>query len=900
MYKNKKIFILGMARSGYEVAKLLSNDNEVFITDMKEQDKERVRELEELGVTFVISDNPSDLLDDSYDIMVKNPGIKYDHPCVVKAKDMCIPVINEVEVAYHYLNKDVNIIGVTGSNGKTTTTSIIYEIMKKAYGDRVVLAGNIGTPLCHYVKDIKSDSYLVMEISDHQLCDMYDFKTNTSVITNIYDCHTDFHDSHEKYVMIKKKIFNNHTKDDTAIINMDNKEVMDITKDISSSKLYFSCEKETNIFYKDGFIYLDGEKYLDTSKIILKGLHNYQNIMCAILCAKKYNVSDNIIIDVVSTFSGVEHRLEYVGNINGREVYNDSKSTNTESTVIALNSFDKPTILIMGGLDRGHSFEELKISMRHTKLVVAYGETKNRIKDFCDGINIKCIICDDLVSASGIAYNNSSEGDVILLSPACASWDQFPDFETRGRLFKETILKYKNGLFIEKGKHIYMIGIGGISMSGIADILVNMGYRVSGSDRVSSVVTDKLLENGIKVYVPQSKNNINDDIDFVVYTAAIKDDNEEMVEAKNRNIPMMERGEFLGEITKLYSNTIGIAGTHGKTSTTSMVSLIFIEAGIDPTIQVGSILSNIDGNYRIGKSDTLIIEACEYCDSFLNFKQKSAIVLNIDNDHLDYFKNIDNIKKSFNKYVSYLPNDGYLIVNNDDNNSSDLKNHTSANVVTYGIENDAMYMAKDITYDKDGCGSFDVIFEGKKLGRIDLSVPGEHNILNALAAISLSYSYDISFDDIKNGIKKYKGASRRLEYKGKFKGADVYDDYGHHPTEIEATSKAIHKKEYNESWVIFEAHTYSRAYKHKEDFAKALKDFDHIIITDIYAAREKNIYGITEEDIVREIKKYGKEAFHISDYNDIKLYLSQYVKKGDLILTLGAGNVTKIADLLVK
>ena len=900
MYKNKKIFILGMARSGYEVAKLLSNDNEVFITDMKEQDKERVRELEELGVTFVISDNPSDLLDDSYDIMVKNPGIKYDHPCVVKAKDMCIPVINEVEVAYHYLNKDVNIIGVTGSNGKTTTTSIIYEIMKKAYGDRVVLAGNIGTPLCHYVKDIKSDSYLVMEISDHQLCDMYDFKTNTSVITNIYDCHTDFHDSHEKYVMIKKKIFNNHTKDDTAIINMDNKEVMDITKDIISSKLYFSCEKETNIYYKDGFIYLDGEKYLDTSKIILKGLHNYQNIMCAILCAKKYNVSDNIIIDVVSTFGGVEHRLEYVGNINGREVYNDSKSTNTESTVIALNSFDKPTILIMGGLDRGHSFEELKIPMRHTKLVVAYGETKNRIKDFCDGINIKCIICDDLVSATGIAYNNSSEGDVILLSPACASWDQFPDFETRGRLFKETILKYKNGLFIEKGKHIYMIGIGGISMSGIADILVNMGYRVSGSDRVSSVVTDKLIENGIKVYVPQSKNNINDDIDFVVYTAAIKDDNEEMVEAKNRNIPMMERGEFLGEITKLYSNTIGIAGTHGKTSTTSMVSLIFIEAGIDPTIQVGSILSNIDGNYRIGKSDTLIIEACEYCDSFLNFKQKSAIVLNIDNDHLDYFKNIDNIKKSFNKYVSHLPNDGYLIVNNDDNNSSDLKNHTSANVVTYGIENDAMYMAKDITYDKDGCGSFDVIFEGKKLGRIDLSVPGEHNILNALAAISLSYSYDISFDDIKNGIKKYKGASRRLEYKGKFKGADVYDDYGHHPTEIEATSKAIHKKEYNESWVIFEAHTYSRAYKHKEDFAKALKDFDHIIITDIYAAREKNIYGITEEDIVREIKKYGKEAFHISDYNDIKLYLSQYVKKGDLILTLGAGNVTKIADLLVK
>ena len=773
MYKNKKIFILGMARSGYEVAKLLATDNEILITDMKEQDNEKIKELEGLGVSFILSNTPEELLDNSFDIMIKNPGIKYDHKCVVKAKNIGISVINEVEVAYHYLDKGVNIIGVTGSNGKTTTTSIIYEIMKKAYGDKVVLAGNIGTPLCHYVKNIKSGDYLVMEISDHQLCDMYDFKTNISVITNIYECHTDFHDSHERYVMTKKKIFNHHTKNDTAIINMDNEEVMNMTKDINSSKLYFSCNNETNCYYKDGFIYLNDNKYIDVSKIILKGLHNYQNIMCAILCAKKYNVSDDIIIDVLTKFSGVEHRLEYVGNINGREVYNDSKSTNTESTVIALNSFDKDTILLMGGLDRGHSFEELKEPMKNTKLVITYGETKNRIKEFCD-------------------------------------------------------------------------------------------------------------------------------IDFVVYTAAIKEDNVEMVEAKKKNIPMMERGEFLGEITKLYPNTIGIAGTHGKTSTTSMVSLIFLEADMDPTIQVGSILSNINGNYRIGKSDTLIIEACEYCDSFLSFKQKSAIILNIDNDHLDYFKNLDNIKNSFNKYVSHLPSDGYLVVNNDDKNSNGLKDNTKARVVTYGIINDSDYMATDIKYDNDGCASFNVINNDNNLGRIELSVPGEHNVLNALSAIALASSYDISFEDIKRGIKKYKGASRRLEYKGKFKGADVYDDYGHHPTEIMATSNAIHKKQYNESWVIFEAHTYSRAYKHKEDFAKALKNFDHIIVTDIYAAREENIYGITEDDIVKEIKKYGKEAFHISSYEDIKLYLSQYVHDGDLILTLGAGNVTKVADLLVS
>lgn len=900
MYKNKKIFILGMARSGYEVAMLLASDNEVFITDMKEQDEERVNNLKSNNVRFEISDKPEELLDDSYDILVKNPGIKYDHSCVVKAKQMNIPVINEVEVAYHYIDKSVKIIGVTGSNGKTTTTSIIYEIMKKAFGDGVILAGNIGTPLSHFAKDIKKDSYLVMEISDHQLCDMYEFKTNVSVMTNIYECHTDFHDSHQRYVEMKKKIFNNHTKEDVAIINSDNEEEMNLTKDIVSTKKFFSCNDFKDCYYKDGYIYYNNEKYIDTSKIILKGKHNYENIMCAILATKVYGVSDEIIKEVVSNFAGVEHRLEYVGNINGRIVYNDSKSTNTESTKIALSSFNSPIILLMGGTDRGHSFDELKDYMKNTKLVVSYGETKNRIKDFCDKINIPCIVLDDLVTATNTAYNNSKEGDIILLSPACASWDQFPDFEVRGKLFKDTILKYKNNFFLEKNKHIYMIGIGGISMSGIADILVSMGYIVSGSDRMESSVTEKLIKQGIKVNTSQSKSNITDDIDFIVYTAAIREDNEEMVAAKEKNIPMMERGKFLGEITKLFSNTIGIAGTHGKTSTTSMLSCIFIEANYDPTIQVGSMLKNIGGNYRVGKSDTLIIEACEYCNSYLDFKQKSAIVLNIDNDHLDYFKNLDNIKKSFYEYVSHLPSDGYLVINNDDDNSTDLDKHTKAKLITYGIKKKAMYMARNIKFDSNGYGSFDVINDENNLGRIELSVPGKHNISNALAAVALSLAYGISFNKIKNGLKKYEGAARRLEYKGEFKGARVYDDYGHHPTEIEATCGAIHGMEYNESWIIFEPHTYSRAYKHKEDFARVLSKFDHIIITDIYAAREDNIYGINEEDIVKEIKKYGKEAFHISSYDNIKTYLEEYVNKDDLILTQGAGFVTKLADMLAN
>ena len=231
-----------------------------------------------------------------------------------------------------------------------------------------------------------------------------------------------------------------------------------------------------------------------------------------------------------------------------------------------------------------------------------------------------------------------------------------------------------------------------------------------------------------------------------------------------------------------------------------------LEGNLDPTIQVGSILSNIEGNYRVGKSDNFIIEACEYCDSFLNFHEKSSIVLNIDADHLDYFKNIDNIKKSFYKYVGHLPSDGFLVVNNDDENSSELKEHTKAKIISYGIKNPALYMATDIEYDEDGNGSFYVIKNSERIGKIELSVPGYHNISNALAATALALSYDIPFDKIQDGLKKYTGASRRLEYKGQFKGAKVYDDYGHHPTEIEATSSAIHGKKYNESWEIGRAH----------------------------------------------------------------------------------------------
>lgn len=453
---------------------------------------------------------------------------------------------------------------------------------------------------------------------------------------------------------------------------------------------------------------------------------------------------------------------------------------------------------------------------------------------------------------------------------------------------------------INNYKNIYMIGIGGISMSGLAHILVKWNYKVSGSNNEESITTRELESNNIHVNIGHNASNINKDIDLIVYTAAIKSDNVELVKAKELNIPCIERGEFLGELTKLFKDTIGIAGTHGKTSTTSMVSSCFLEALKDPSIQVGATLDIIDGNYRVGDSDYFIIEACEYCDSYLNFKQKSAIVLNIDDDHLDYFKNIENIEASFRKYVSNLPSDGFLIINNDDERTSKLKDYTKAHVITTGIDKEAMYMAKDISFDKNGCGVFTVYKNNELIDNFTLAVPGLHMVRNALCCIALCCEYNIASSDIKAGLLKYHGASRRLEYKGLFNDAKVFDDYGHHPTEIEATAKAFISKEHNESWVIWEGHTYSRVFEHKDEFADSLKYFDHIIVIDIYAAREKNTFGIKPEDIVDKLKVMNKDAVYISDYDEIVNYLKERVKNNDIILTLGAGYVTKISELLTK
>lgn len=444
----KKAFVLGMARSGYEAAKfLISKGYHVIVNDLKtQQNQQQVNELESLGVKVILGSHPDDIFDSSFEMLVKNPGIPNNHIYVEKAHQLGIPVINEVELAYRYFPEGVKIIGITGTNGKTTTTTIIYKFLKEA-SKNAYLMGNIGYPVCTFVSQLKAGDIAVMEISDHQLCNMHEFKTDISVLTNLSEAHIDFHGSYEKYKSTKKKIFNYHTKSDIAILNMDDPEVLELTRDIGSTKKYFSFNTPNvnGCSVIDGYICYNNEKIIALDDIKIKGRHNYENAMAAIAAVKEFGVDNSIIVQVLKTFGGVEHRLEYVDTINNIEFYNDSKSTNITSTQIALSSFDKPVVLMLGGLDRGHSFAELKDYLKNVKAIVAYGETKDRINDFAKECDIPCKTVETLEEATKEAYGLALPGYVVLLSPACASWDQFENFEIRGDLFKECVKALRQG-----------------------------------------------------------------------------------------------------------------------------------------------------------------------------------------------------------------------------------------------------------------------------------------------------------------------------------------------------------------------------------------------------------------------------------------------------------------------
>ena len=449
MFENKKILVLGMARSGYEACKYLSKyNNTIILNDGGSRDKQddaKVKELEELGITLIFDSHPDDLLDDSFDYIIKNPGIRNDHKYVVKAKELGIPVINEAEMAYRLLPDDVTLIGITGTNGKTTTTTLTYEMVKKS-GKRVHLAGNIGYPLCSFLDKLESGDIIVMEVSCQQLANMDKFNPHIALMTNLSEAHIDFFGSYEAYKEDKLKLFKNQRDDDIAILNIENDEVMKGTRNIKSNVKYFSSKREINGAYMlDNKLYYYDEFIMNRDEFLLKGNHNVENALGSMMIAKEVGVDNESIVSVLKTFTGVRHRLEFIDKVKGVDYYNDTEATNTKCTQIALSSFDKNVILILGGLERGQDFHDLDSFISPVKEIVGIGECRDRVKAYGESVGIKTNTFEKLNKAMDYINNVVVDGDTVLLSPASASWDQYKQCEDRGDEFRDIVRSFKDG-----------------------------------------------------------------------------------------------------------------------------------------------------------------------------------------------------------------------------------------------------------------------------------------------------------------------------------------------------------------------------------------------------------------------------------------------------------------------
>ncbi|MBQ7993173.1 MAG: UDP-N-acetylmuramate--L-alanine ligase [Solobacterium sp.] len=454
---------------------------------------------------------------------------------------------------------------------------------------------------------------------------------------------------------------------------------------------------------------------------------------------------------------------------------------------------------------------------------------------------------------------------------------------------------------LKKPVHAHFIGIGGTSMSGLAEYLFDVGFRVSGSDSAHSKYTKHLESLGIEIFYPQKAENIQEGTDVVIFSAAIHPGNPEYDAAVEKGIPMLTRAELLGQLMAFYQHAINISGTHGKTTTTSMVTDIFLDAGLDPAIEIGGMLDDIGGNMRLSKKqDYFVAEACEYTNSFLSFHPTCAIILNVEADHLDFFKDLDDIRHSFRKFVELLPDGGNLIIGADIDNYEYFYEGLNVNVLTFGKAANADYRAENIVYDEFVRPAFDVIEKGVNIGRVQLGVPGEHNVMNALAAIAAARAYDIEMDVIKGALLRYHGTQRRFDIRGHVNGFTVMDDYAHHPQEVDAVLKTLVKYPHHKLWAIQQPHTYSRTKLLMDDFADVLSQADAVLVLDIFPARETDDLGCHATQLVEKLKERGSEVYYTPTFDDVEKFVIEHGEEGDIFITLGCGNANIVADRIVE
>ncbi|MDE7270078.1 MAG: UDP-N-acetylmuramate--L-alanine ligase [Acetatifactor sp.] len=452
---------------------------------------------------------------------------------------------------------------------------------------------------------------------------------------------------------------------------------------------------------------------------------------------------------------------------------------------------------------------------------------------------------------------------------------------------------------------IYFAGIGGISMSGLAEILADAGFHVSGSDRSKSPLTERLEQKGIRVFYGQRAQNITPDIDCVVFTSAIREDNPEYIATMEQNIPHLTRAELLGQLMQNYRTAVAVSGTHGKTTTTSMISEILLQADLNPTLSIGGIYKSIGGNIRVGGPEYFVTEACEYTNSFLSFFPTVGIILNIEEDHLDFFKDLADIRHSFREFAGLLPADGCLIINADIPDWQEIAAGLPCRVITYSLTDvSADYYPTDIAYGEFGHSSFNAhassaCHAAEPVRPVRLQVSGEHNISNALASLALADLLQIPGETALKALESFSGTDRRFQLKGCVGGVTIIDDYAHHPTEITATLKAAKNYPHNTLWCVFQPHTYTRTKAFLDEFAQALCLADKVVLADIYAARETDTLGISSRTLQSRIQDSGGECYYFPTFDEIENFLLENCTKNDLLITMGAGDVLKIGENLL-
>ena len=445
--------------------------------------------------------------------------------------------------------------------------------------------------------------------------------------------------------------------------------------------------------------------------------------------------------------------------------------------------------------------------------------------------------------------------------------------------------------YYHAGTHGHLVGIGGVSMAPLAEVLQGAGLEITGSDFSESENVRRLRSLGIEIFKGHHAENLGPQVEFLVRTAAVHDENIEIMTARERGIPVFERAEAWGEIMKDYKNAICISGTHGKTTTTSMCTHIMMAAEKDPTVMIGGTLPLLKAGHRVGQGDSIILESCEYYDSFLSFFPTVAVVLNIEADHLDYFKDLADVEKSFRAFAEKVPADGLVVLNADDANSMTTMAGLERNVITFGLDNPADVTARNIRFDGEG-STFELVYKGESYGEMSLNIPGVHNVRNALAAAAATVSLGCDAEALREGFEAFHGADRRFEFKGRFRGADVFDDYAHHPGELKALLDAVEKLPYKRSIVVFQPHTYSRTSALFDDFVEQLRRADVCLLSEIYAAREVNTIGISSADLAAQIP----DSRFFADNQELEKTLMDMAQEGDLILTVGAGDVYRIGE----